>query len=205
MSTSELKNAPPLYGWAIAAAVGLVTFGISYLVLDLGLNGGVFVAAVMALIVGGIFTWAESPRRGEEHAPVANAPAAHAPAPAAAPAAPVAAAPAPAPAAPAPAPAAPAPAPAAMETTPVAEARPAGLTAAQGVADDLKLINGVGPVLERKLNDLGFYHFWQIARWTEAEVAWVDGFLNFKGRIARDNWIAQATKLAQTSPARAPA
>ena len=198
MSTSELKNAPPLYGWAIAAAVGLVTFGISYLVLDLGFNGGVFVAAVMALIVGAIFTWAESPRRGEEPAPMAHAPAAHAPAPAAAPAAPVAASVA-APTAPAPA-----PAPAAMETTPVAESRPAGLTAAQGVADDLKLINGVGPVLERKLNDLGFYHFWQIARWTDAEVAWVDGFLNFKGRIGRDNWISQAQKLAQTSPARAP-
>jgi NADH-quinone oxidoreductase subunit E len=59
-------------------------------------------------------------------------------------------------------------------------------------------------VLEGKLNNLGIYHFWQIARWTDAEVAWVDGFLNFKGRIGRDNWISQAVKLAETSPAKPP-
>lgn len=182
MSSTEFKNAPPLYGWAIAAAAGLVTFGVSYLVLDLGFNGGVFVAAVLALVVGGVFTWAESPRRGEEPAPKPHAPAAHAPKPH------IQAAPAPAPTAPAPA----------------ASTRPAGLDKALGTPDDLKLINGVGPVLERKLNELGFYHFWQIARWTEAEVDWVDGFLNFKGRIGRDNWIEQAQRFAKTSPSRPP-
>jgi hypothetical protein len=39
---------------------------------------------------------------------------------------------------------------------------------------------------------MGFYHFDQIAAWTPAEVAWVDARLKFKGRIERDNWIAQA-------------
>ena len=65
-----------------------------------------------------------------------------------------------------------------------------------GLADDLKLLKGVGPKLEQTLNELGFFHFDQIAAWGEAEVAWVDSRLTFKGRIERDGWIAQAIKLA---------
>lgn len=79
----------------------------------------------------------------------------------------------------------------------VEEAEPELLTAARdGGADDLKKIKGVGPKLEETLNELGFYHFDQIAKWTEAEIAWVDNRLKFKGRITRDDWIGQATKLA---------
>ena len=79
----------------------------------------------------------------------------------------------------------------------VAEAQPELLTAArESGADDLKKIKGVGPKLEETLNELGFYHFDQIAKWTEAEIAWVDNRLKFKGRITRDGWIEQATKLA---------
>lgn len=62
-------------------------------------------------------------------------------------------------------------------------------------ADDLKLISGVGPKLEGVLNGLGFWHFDQVAKWTGAEIAWVDSNLKFKGRIERDDWVAQATKL----------
>ena len=88
----------------------------------------------------------------------------------------------------------PKPAPAAAE---VAEAAPKTLTAARGgEADDLKLLKGVGPKLEGTLNELGFYHFDQIAAWSEAEVAWVDTRLKFKGRIERDGWIEQAKILA---------
>ncbi len=64
-------------------------------------------------------------------------------------------------------------------------------------ADDLKLISGVGPKLESVLNDLGFWHFDQIAKWTTDEVIWVDSRLKFKGRIARDDWMSQAAKLAK--------
>lgn len=79
----------------------------------------------------------------------------------------------------------------------VAEQAPEILTAARtGGADDLKRISGVGPKLEGVLNDLGFYHFDQIAAWTPAQVAWVDARLTFKGRIERDDWITQATTLA---------
>ncbi len=79
----------------------------------------------------------------------------------------------------------------------VEEQAPEILTAArEGGADDLKQIKGVGPKLEQTLNELGFYHFDQIAVWTEAQVAWVDNRLSFKGRIERDGWIDQSKKLA---------
>lgn len=81
--------------------------------------------------------------------------------------------------------------------TETAEAKPQTLTAARDSgADNLKLITGVGPKLEGVLNDLGFWHFDQIAKWTDAEVAWVDSRLKFKGRIVRDDWIKQAADLA---------
>ena len=67
-----------------------------------------------------------------------------------------------------------------------------------GAADDLKKIKGVGPKLEKLCNELGFYHFDQIANWTEAEIAWVDNNLKgFKGRVSRDNWVDQAKILAE--------
>ena len=67
-----------------------------------------------------------------------------------------------------------------------------------GQADDLKKIKGIGPKLEKLCNSLGFYHFDQIAAWSEAEVAWVDQNLEgFKGRVARDEWVSQAKVLSE--------
>ncbi|MCC0016359.1 MAG: NADH-quinone oxidoreductase subunit NuoE [Rhodobiaceae bacterium] len=63
-------------------------------------------------------------------------------------------------------------------------------------ADDLKMIKGVGPKLEGVLNGLGIFHFDQISAWKPEEVSWVDEYLKFKGRIVRDDWIAQASTLA---------
>jgi NADH-quinone oxidoreductase subunit E len=66
-----------------------------------------------------------------------------------------------------------------------------------GTADNLKEIKGVGPKLEQLLNSMGFYHFDQIANWSAEEVAWVDANLEgFKGRVSRDDWVAQAKILA---------
>jgi predicted flap endonuclease-1-like 5' DNA nuclease len=77
------------------------------------------------------------------------------------------------------------------------KAKPTGLirlTAARdGKADDLQEIEGIGPALEKLVNSLGFYHFDQIAGWTDTDVALVDAEMkNFKGRIARDKWVEQA-------------
>lgn len=62
-------------------------------------------------------------------------------------------------------------------------------------ADNLVIINRVCPVLEDKLNNFGVYTFKQISEWTPEIVSEFDDLLSFKGRIDRDNWIAQATEL----------
>jgi NADH-quinone oxidoreductase subunit E len=68
----------------------------------------------------------------------------------------------------------------------------------KGGADDLKMIKGVGPKLETLLHSLGFFHFDQIAKWTAAELSWVDDNLEgFKGRASRDGWTDQAAILAK--------
>jgi len=64
--------------------------------------------------------------------------------------------------------------------------------------DDLKIISGVGPTIEKKLNGLGIYNYHQVAKITKKEIAVIDELLAFfPGRIERDNWIAQAKKLAK--------
>lgn len=78
-----------------------------------------------------------------------------------------------------------------------ADPRPAALAAPRGgVKDNLKQIKGIGPRIEASLNELGIFHFSQIARWSKKNVAWVDQHLAFKGRIDRENWIEQAKTLA---------
>ena len=76
--------------------------------------------------------------------------------------------------------------------------KPETLDAPRGTgADDLKKIKGVGPKLEAMCNRLGFWHYDQIAGWSEREVAWVDDNLEgFKGRVQRDDWVSQAKTLA---------
>ncbi|EAR51029.1 ribosomal protein L21 [Oceanicola granulosus HTCC2516] len=68
--------------------------------------------------------------------------------------------------------------------------------ARDGKPDDLKKIGGVGPKLEKLLHENGVFHFDQIAAWGPEEVDYMDDKLSFKGRIARDNWIDQASKYA---------
>jgi predicted flap endonuclease-1-like 5' DNA nuclease len=65
-----------------------------------------------------------------------------------------------------------------------------------GAPDDLKLIVGVGPVLERMLQQLGITTYRQIARWTERDIDEFDAKLaEFPGRIRRDGWVTQARAL----------
>lgn len=70
--------------------------------------------------------------------------------------------------------------------------------AAFGEGDDLAQIIGVGPILTELLHEVGVFYFWQIAEWTDDDVAYVDEkLLHFKGRIERDDWVGQAKALAE--------
>ena len=75
--------------------------------------------------------------------------------------------------------------------------RPQGLAAPrEDKSDNLQRIKGIGRVNEQKLNALGIFHFDQIAGWGRSEIRWVGTYLAFPGRIDRENWVSQATRLA---------
>jgi predicted flap endonuclease-1-like 5' DNA nuclease len=64
--------------------------------------------------------------------------------------------------------------------------------------DDLKIIVGIGPFIEEKLNALGIYTFLQISRFNDNDVEQVTKAIEFfPGRIQRDGWISQAAELAK--------
>jgi predicted flap endonuclease-1-like 5' DNA nuclease len=68
-----------------------------------------------------------------------------------------------------------------------------------GAPDDLKLIVGVGPVLERMLHQLGVTTYRQVAHWSERDIDEFDARLpEFPGRIRRDGWVTQARELHQS-------
>lgn len=68
-----------------------------------------------------------------------------------------------------------------------------------GAPDDLKLIVGVGPVLERMLHQLGVATYRQIAQWSDRDIDEFDAKLpEFPGRIRRDAWVTQARALHQS-------
>ena len=76
---------------------------------------------------------------------------------------------------------------------------PPPLLDSPGAPDDLKLIVGIGPVLERMLQQLGVSRYRQIARWTERDIDEFDARLpEFPGRIRRDGWVTQARSLHQS-------
>ncbi|KAA1245116.1 NrfD/PsrC family molybdoenzyme membrane anchor subunit [Aquimarina sp. RZ0] len=68
--------------------------------------------------------------------------------------------------------------------------------AATETADDLKKVNGIGPVMETKLNEIGIFTFDQVSRMTETEYNLLDSITgSFPGRAQRDDWAGQADKL----------
>ena len=91
-------------------------------------------------------------------------------------------------------------APKAKRTAAPAPAAPAATAApsapAATVADDLKKLSGVGPVMEKKLNALGVTTFAAIAAWSADDVARVEDGLKAKGKVAREGWMEQAKALA---------
>ena len=86
---------------------------------------------------------------------------------------------------------------------PIAEELPAekaeslgfeALSGPRGVADDLKKLAGVSPAIEKKLNDLGIFHYWQIAGLSPEAAHNIGEEVGLPGRV--DSWIAQAKKLS---------
>ena len=87
--------------------------------------------------------------------------------------------------------------PAAKRKKAAAVARPAAKRTRAAAKDDLKGISGIGPKLEKVLNEQGITRISQIAAWGEAEVASFDQAVGLDGRIGRDDWVGQARKLAE--------
>ena len=80
--------------------------------------------------------------------------------------------------------------------TEIQEERPKGLGRPRnGIKDDLKRINGLGALDESTLNNMGVYHYEQVARWNAAQVAWMENHVFARGRIGREDWQAQARAL----------
>lgn len=78
---------------------------------------------------------------------------------------------------------------------PIHKSKPAALKPSRGVTDDLKVIKGIGPVIEKALNAEGIYYYHQIAQFTPDNIQWVNTHLDFHGRIEREEWIEQAKAL----------
>lgn len=59
--------------------------------------------------------------------------------------------------------------------------------------DDLTKIEGIGPFIEKKLNEIGIISFRQLAKMDQSEIDRVTAAIQFfPGRIERDNWVGQA-------------
>lgn len=85
----------------------------------------------------------------------------------------------------------------AKKAAPAKKAEAAPKAAKAEGADDLSKLAGVGPVLVKKLEEAGITSFAQIAGWTADDIAAIDEKLSLKGRIERDDWVAQAKELTK--------
>jgi small subunit ribosomal protein S2 len=83
-----------------------------------------------------------------------------------------------------------------VEELPASEASKLGfepLSGPRGVADDLKKLQGISPTIEKKLNDLGIFHYSQIAEFSGTAAHNVGEEVGLPGRV--ESWIAKAKEL----------
>ena len=67
------------------------------------------------------------------------------------------------------------------------------LSGPRGVADDLKKLGHVSPTIEKKFNDLGIFHYWQIANLAPKAAHKIGEEIGLPGRM--EGWIAHAKQL----------
>ncbi|MFN3854116.1 MAG: 30S ribosomal protein S2 [Phreatobacter sp.] len=82
------------------------------------------------------------------------------------------------------------------------EAVPAGverLAGPRGPADELTKLAGVSAAIEKQLNDLGIFHFWQVAAFTPADAAEFGEAVGLPGRVP--GWIEQAKSFVEAEAA----
>ncbi len=195
-------------GWLIAAVAGVIAAILARWIGDTGMAAAVLVGIFVFLVFGvllGMFWGAPAAGGHEDHGhedhghDAGHGHAAESAAPVQA-AAPVVVAPAmAAPVMAAPVMVAPAPEPVVggVLAKPVALSGPRG-----GKGDDLQVLEGIGPGLEKLCHELGIFHFDQIAGWGGGEIAWMDGNLKgFKGRVTRDKWVRQAKLIGEVGVA----
>lgn len=87
------------------------------------------------------------------------------------------------------------------EGLPGARTKFKGIDEPRGDADDLKRITGINGKLEQRLNDVGVFHFWQIADLDADNMQLLDRTLRLKGQVERDKWVDQAKKLVAAEAA----
>jgi branched-chain amino acid transport system ATP-binding protein len=88
------------------------------------------------------------------------------------------------------------------QAKPLAKAKASVAATAAAYSDNLLLIKGIGPVNDKKLRAHGISSFAQIAAWKKSDVMDIEKYLEFDGRIAREDWIGQAKALAKAKQAR---
>jgi small subunit ribosomal protein S2 len=68
-----------------------------------------------------------------------------------------------------------------------------GLAGPRGTADNLKKLTGVSGAIEKKLNDLGIFHYWQLAELDHDTAHKIGEEVGLPSRA--DAWVAQAKTL----------
>ena len=71
------------------------------------------------------------------------------------------------------------------------------------IIDDIKLIGGVGPALEKKLNGAGITSLKELSKLSAKKLAELDEELKLGGRTEREEWVEQAKELLAGKPPRA--
>lgn len=83
-----------------------------------------------------------------------------------------------------------------LSPDPVEAGKPPAMSAPDDGGDDLTRIQGVDDRVASTLNTLGIWHYHQIAGWSLENATWIDTHFQSEGRVASEDWVAQAGSLS---------